>query len=47
MTALTMGFGQEHGNGHKEGELKVQMGDPPRAKEILDRTEPETLEHHP
>jgi hypothetical protein len=38
MTALTMGLGQEpHGNGHKEVELKKQMEDATRAKEILNR----------
>ena len=47
MTALTMGLGQERGNGHKEAEPKAQMSDPPRANEILNRTELETLERHP
>jgi hypothetical protein len=39
-----MGLGQERGNGHKEAEPKVQMGDPPRANEILNRTQREPLE---
>jgi hypothetical protein len=38
MTALTMGLGQEGGNGHKEVELKKPMDDTSRAKEILNRT---------
>ena len=38
MTALTMGLGQERGNGHKEVELKKQMDDATHAKEILNRT---------
>ena len=46
MTALTMGLGQERGNGHKEAELKQQMDDTTPAKEILNRIKPETLEHH-
>jgi hypothetical protein len=46
MTALTMGLGQEHGNGHKEAELKKQIDDPTHGKEILNRLKPETLEQH-
>jgi len=46
MTALTMGLGQEHGNGHKEAELRKQIDDPTHAKEILNRLKPETLEQH-
>jgi regulator of protease activity HflC (stomatin/prohibitin superfamily) len=38
MTALTMGLGQERGNGHKEAELEKQTGDTTRAKEILNRS---------
>jgi len=37
MTALTMGLGQERGNGHKEAELEKQTGDTTRGKEILNR----------
>jgi hypothetical protein len=44
MTALTMGLGQERANGHKEGEIKKQMDDTNRAKEILNRAEPKTLD---
>ena len=32
MTALTMGLGQERGNGHKDGEIKVQSDEAIRAK---------------
>jgi hypothetical protein len=39
MTALTMGLGQEHGNGHKEVELKKQMDDATHAKGILNRSQ--------
>jgi regulator of protease activity HflC (stomatin/prohibitin superfamily) len=46
MTALTMGLGQERGNGHKEADLKKQMDDPTHAKENLNRIQPETLEQH-
>jgi regulator of protease activity HflC (stomatin/prohibitin superfamily) len=46
MTALTMGLGQERGNGHKAAELKKQMDDATHAKEILNRIQPETLEQH-
>ena len=46
MTALTMGLGQERGNGHKEGELKKPMDDTTHAKEILNRIKPETLEQN-
>jgi hypothetical protein len=46
MTALTMGLGQERGNGHKEGELKKPMDDTTHAKEILNRIQPEVLEQH-
>jgi regulator of protease activity HflC (stomatin/prohibitin superfamily) len=46
MTALTMGLGQERGNGHKEVELKKPMEDATHAKEILNRIQPETLEQH-
>ena len=42
MTALTMGLGQERANGHKEGEIKKQMEDTSRVKEILNGTEPKT-----
>ena len=38
MTALTMGLGQEHGNGHKKAELEKQTDDATRAKEILNRS---------
>ena len=40
MTALTMGLGQERANGHKEGELKVQVADTTRIREIPNRAEP-------
>ena len=40
-------MGQERANGHKEAELKHKWSDPPRANEILNRTELETLERHP
>jgi regulator of protease activity HflC (stomatin/prohibitin superfamily) len=43
MTALTMGLGQERANGHKEGEIKKQMDDMTRTKELLNRTESATL----
>ncbi len=43
MTALTMGLGQERANGHKEGEIKKQMDDTARAKELLSRAEPPSL----
>jgi hypothetical protein len=46
MTALTMGLGQERGNGHREVELKKQMDDTTHAKEILNRIKPETLEQN-
>ena len=47
MTALTMGLGPERANGRKDGELKQQqMDETTHAKEILNRTKPETLEHH-
>ena len=46
MTALTMGLGQERGNGHKEVELKKPLDDTPHANEILNRIKPETLEQH-
>ena len=42
MTALSMGLGQERANGHKEGEIKKQMEDTSRVKEILNGTEPKT-----
>jgi hypothetical protein len=42
MTALTMGLGQDRANGHKEGEIKKQMDDTIRVKEILNSTEPKT-----
>jgi hypothetical protein len=35
MTALTMGLGQERGNGHKDDELEKQTDDTTHAKEIL------------
>jgi regulator of protease activity HflC (stomatin/prohibitin superfamily) len=38
ITALTMGLGQERGNGHKEDELEKQTGDTTRDKEILNRS---------
>ncbi len=38
MTALTMGLGQEQGNGHKEAELEKQTDDTTHAKEILTRS---------
>jgi regulator of protease activity HflC (stomatin/prohibitin superfamily) len=39
VTALTMGLGQDHGNGHdKEAELKKQTDDTTRANEILNRS---------
>src|SRR5277367_288437 len=41
MTALTMGLGAERANGHKEGEIKKQMDDTNRAKEISSRIGPE------
>jgi regulator of protease activity HflC (stomatin/prohibitin superfamily) len=41
MTALTMGLGQERSNGHKEGEIKKQIDDTNRAKEVLSRIGPE------
>jgi regulator of protease activity HflC (stomatin/prohibitin superfamily) len=44
MTALTMGLGQDRANGHKKGEIKKQMDDTIRAKEILNRAEPQTLD---
>lgn len=47
MTALTMGLGQERANGHKEGEIKKQMDDANRAREILNRAGPPTLEPQP
>jgi hypothetical protein len=46
MTALTMGLGQERGNGHKEAELKKPMDEKTHAKEILNRIKPETLEQN-
>ena len=42
MTALSMGLGQERANGHKEGEIKKQMEDTSRVKEILNGAEPKT-----
>ena len=44
MTALTMGLGQEHGNGHKEDERKKPMDDTTtHAEESLKRSsKPET-----
>ena len=42
MTALTMGLGQDRANGHKEGEIKKQIEDTVRVKEILNGTEPKT-----
>jgi hypothetical protein len=39
MTALTMGLGQERGNGHKAGEIKKQMDDATHVEAILNRTE--------
>jgi regulator of protease activity HflC (stomatin/prohibitin superfamily) len=42
MTALSMGLGQERANGHKEGEIKKQMEDTTRVKEILNGTESKT-----
>jgi len=45
MTALTMGLGQERANGHQDVELKKQMDETTRAKEILNRgTKPAALE---
>jgi regulator of protease activity HflC (stomatin/prohibitin superfamily) len=41
MTALTMGLGQERSNGHMEGEVKKQIDDTNRAKEVLNRVGPE------
>jgi len=41
-----MGLGQEHGNEHKDVELKEQMDATTRRKEILNRTKPETSERH-
>jgi len=41
MTALTMGLGQERSNGHKEGEIKKQIDDTNRAKEVSNRVGPE------
>jgi len=41
MTALTMGLGQERSNGHREGEVKKQIDDTNRAKEVLNRVGPE------
>ena len=41
MTALTMGLGQERSNGHKEGEIKKQIDDTNRAKEVSSRIGPE------
>lgn len=38
MIALTMGLGQERGNGHKDVELKGQSDDTARANEILNRS---------
>ena len=38
MTALTMGLGQERGNGHKESELEKQPYDTTHAKETLSRS---------
>src|SRR5579872_1758470 len=46
MTALTMGLGQERGNGHKEAELKKPLDDTTHAKEILNRITPEPLEQN-
>src|ERR1017187_1995966 len=34
MTALTMGLGQERGNGHKDGELKAQLAETARTREV-------------
>jgi regulator of protease activity HflC (stomatin/prohibitin superfamily) len=39
MTALTMGLGQERGNGHKDGELKPQLADTVRTREVLNHAE--------
>src|SRR5208283_447028 len=39
MTALTMGLGQEHGNGHKDGELKAQLAETARTREVPTRPE--------
>src|SRR6202789_541902 len=41
MTALTMGLGQDRTNGHKEGEVKKQIDDTNRTKEVLSRVGPE------
>jgi hypothetical protein len=41
MTALTMGLGQERSNGYKEGEIKKQIDDTNRAKEVSNRVGPE------
>jgi regulator of protease activity HflC (stomatin/prohibitin superfamily) len=38
MTALTMGLGQERGNGQKEAQLEKQTDDTTHAKEILNRS---------
>jgi len=38
MTALTMGLGQERGNGHKEAELEKETYDTTHAKETLSRS---------
>src|SRR5580658_5313281 len=46
MTALSMGLGQERANGHKEGEIKKQIDDTNRAKEVLHRVGPELPEPH-
>ena len=46
MTALTMGLGQEHGNGRKESELKEPMDDTTHARELLNRAKPEPLERN-
>jgi len=39
MTALTMGLGQERGNGHKDGELKAQLAETARTREVPTRAE--------
>jgi len=44
MTALTMGLGQERGNGHANAELEKPIDDTTPAKKILNRVKPEKLE---
>jgi regulator of protease activity HflC (stomatin/prohibitin superfamily) len=47
MTALTMGLGQERANEHKEGEIKQQMEEANRTRELLNRSGPQLPEPQP